>query len=130
MYIYLQVFLKRQGLFTRMGRSTALIPAQYQPNYKDANEDMVPELDDDDNQQYIENMAAINNYPSVHMEEDNLYRTNYEDDLYVDDMDNNISNTVRFGGKHSNDNNKAENYEQDKDDHEQISRNILKESSI
>ena len=113
-----------------MGQSPALIPAQYQPSSEDVNEDMVPELDDDDNQLNIENMAAINNYPSAHMEEDNLYRTNYEDNLYVDDMDTDISNTVRFGGKHFNDNDKAENDEQDKDDHEQSSRNILKESSI
>ena len=113
-----------------MGRSPALIPAQYQPSFKDANEDMVPELDDDDIQQFLANMAAINNYPSAHKEEDDLYRTNYEDDLYVDAMDNNISNTVRFGGKHFYDNDKAENDEQDKDDNEQSSRNILKESSI
>jgi hypothetical protein len=113
-----------------MGHSLALIPAQYHTSFEDANEDLVPELDDDDIQHFLYNIAAINNHPSAHIEEDDLYRTNYEDDLYVDDIDNDISNTVRFGGKHFNDNDKAENDEQDKDDNEQSSRNILKESSI
>jgi len=71
---------KRQGLFTRMGRSPAPIPVQHQTSSQTSFDE------DDDMQLFINKMAAINNYPT-HMDADELYRTNYEDDFYGDDID-------------------------------------------